>query len=47
VEVGLPATSFVELTSGSATFSVPTGYNAIHIQYAVGGGGGASCGARL
>jgi hypothetical protein len=42
---GLPATSFVELTSGSGTFSVPTGYNAIHIQYAVGGGGGAMRGA--
>jgi hypothetical protein len=41
---GLPATSFVELTSGSSTFSVPTGYNAIHIQYAVGGGGGAAGG---
>ena len=38
---GLAATSFVELTSGSSTFSVPDGYNAIHIQYAVGGGGGA------
>ena len=38
---GLPATSFVELTSGSSTFSVPDGYNAIHIQYAIGGGGGA------
>ena len=43
--VSLPATSFVELTSGSGTFSVPTGYNAIHIQYAVGGGGGAMRGA--
>ena len=42
--VSLPATSFVELTSGSGTFSVPTGYNAIHIQYAVGGGGGAAGG---
>jgi hypothetical protein len=42
---GLPATSFVELTSGSSTFSVPDGYNAIHIQYAVGGGGGAFRGA--
>jgi hypothetical protein len=41
---GLPATSFVELTSGSSTFSVPDGYNAIHIQYAVGGGGGAAGG---
>jgi hypothetical protein len=42
---GLPATSFVELTSGTDTFSVPDGYNAIHIQYAVGGGGGAAGGA--
>jgi hypothetical protein len=42
---GIAATSFVELTSGSSTFSVPTGYNAIHIQYAVGGGGGAAGGA--
>ena len=42
---GLPATSFVELTSGSSTFSVPDGYNAIHIQYAVGAGGGAMRGA--
>ena len=41
---GFAATSFVELTSGSSTFSVPTGYNAIHIQYAVGGGGGAAGG---
>ena len=41
---GLPATSFVELTSGSGTFSVPTGYNAIHIQAGVGGGGGGSSG---
>jgi hypothetical protein len=41
---GLPATSFVELTSGSSTFNVPDGYNAIHIQYAVGGGGGAAGG---
>jgi len=41
---GLPATSFVELTSGTDTFSVPDGYNAIHIQYAVGGGGGAAGG---
>jgi hypothetical protein len=36
-----PATSFVELTSGDGTFTVPQGANAIHIQYAVGGGGGA------
>jgi hypothetical protein len=42
---GLPATSFVELTSGTDTFSVPNGYNAIHIQYAVGAGGGGFRGA--
>jgi len=42
---GFAATSFVELTSGTDTFSVPTGYNAIHIQYAVGAGGGAMQGA--
>tara|TARA_E500000318_G_scaffold66941_2_gene61697 strand:- start:1917 stop:2789 length:873 start_codon:yes stop_codon:yes gene_type:complete len=42
---GLPATSFVILAPGSSTFSVPSGYNAIHIEYAVGGGGGAICGA--
>jgi len=41
---GFPATSFVELTSGTDTFSVPDGYNAIHIEYAVGGGGGAAGG---
>ena len=40
-----PATAFVELTSGTSTFTVPQGANAIHIQYAVGGGGGAVCGA--
>jgi hypothetical protein len=42
---GLAATSFVEITSGSSTFSVPDGYNAIHIQYSIGGGGGAMRGA--
>jgi len=42
---GLPATSFVELNSGSGTFSVPDEYNAVHIQFAVGGGGGAMRGA--
>jgi hypothetical protein len=35
------ATSFVTLSSGSGTFAVPDGANAIHIQAAVGGGGGA------
>jgi hypothetical protein len=37
----VPATSFVTKSSGSGTFVVPTAYNAIHIQAAVGGGGGA------
>jgi hypothetical protein len=41
----VPATSFVTKSSGSGTFVVPTGYNAIHIQAAVGGGGGAMRGA--
>ena len=40
-----PATAFVELTSGTSTFTVPQGANAIHIQYAISGGGGAICGA--
>ena len=40
-----PATAFVELTSGASTFTVPQGANAIHIQYAISGGGGAICGA--
>ena len=39
------ATSFVTLTSGSATFTVPSNANALHIQSAVGGGGGAAGGA--
>jgi hypothetical protein len=39
------ATSFVTLSSGSGTFTVPDGANAIHIQAAVGGGGGAMRGA--
>lgn len=42
---GRPATSFVELTDGSGTFTVPSGYNSLHIQYAVGAGGGAAGGA--
>ena len=33
------------LNSGSGTFTVPQGANAIHIQAAVGGGGGAVTGA--
>lgn len=36
----LPATSFITLTGASTTNTVPLGYNAIHIQAAVGGGGG-------
>ena len=39
------ATSFTTLSSGSGTFSVPQGANAIHIQAGVGGGGGAVTGA--
>ncbi len=39
------ATSFVTLSSGSGTFSVPDQANAIHIQAAVGAGGGAVGGA--
>ena len=39
------ATSFVTLSSGSGTFAVPDNANAIHIQYAVGGGRGAAGGA--
>ena len=35
------ATSIQTLSSGSGTFTVPDGANAIHIQAAVGGGGGA------
>jgi hypothetical protein len=38
------ATSFATVSSGSGTFTVPEGANAIHIQYAVGGGGGAAGG---
>jgi hypothetical protein len=39
------ASSFATVSSGTATFSIPTGYNAIHIQAAVGGGGGSIKGA--
>ena len=39
------ATSMQTLSSGSGTFSVPLQANAIHIQAAVGGGGGAVGGA--
>ena len=35
------ATSYTTLSSGSGTFTVPEGANAIHIQGAVGAGGGA------
>jgi len=35
------ATSIQTLSSGSGTFTVPQGANAIHVQAAVGGGGGA------
>src|SRR5210317_1892253 len=38
--ISFPATSFVTENSGSGTFTVPQGANAIHIQAGVGGGGG-------
>ena len=38
------ATSFVTLSTGSGTFVAPDHSNAIHIQAAVGGGGGAVSG---
>jgi len=41
----LPATSFITITAGTTTNTVPLGYNAVHIQAAVGGGGGSICGA--
>jgi hypothetical protein len=41
----LPATSFITISSGTTTNVVPLGYNAVHIQAAVGGGGGSICGA--
>jgi hypothetical protein len=39
------ATSFITITAGTTTNTVPLGYNAIHIQAAVGGGGGSIVGA--
>ena len=39
------ASSFATVSSATATFDIPTGYNAIHIQAAIGGGGGAVSGA--
>ena len=39
------ATSYTTLSSGSGSFTVPQGANAIHIQAGVGGGGGAAGGA--
>jgi len=39
------ATSFLTITAGTTTNTVPLGYNAVHIQAAVGGGGGSICGA--
>ena len=39
------ATSFLTITAGTTTNTVPLGYNAVHIQAAVGGGGGGICGA--
>jgi hypothetical protein len=41
----LPATSFITVTATTSTNVVPLGYNAVHIQAAVGGGGGAVKGA--
>jgi len=41
----LPATSFITIAATTSTNVVPLGYNAIHIQAAVGGGGGAMSGA--
>ena len=38
------ATSFITITAGTTTNTVPLGYNAIHIQAAVGGGGGSIIG---
>ena len=43
--VVFPATDFTTLSSGSGSFTVPDLANAIHIQFAVGGGGGAFRGA--
>ena len=39
------ATSFITITATTSTNVVPLGYNAIHIQAAVGGGGGSIVGA--
>jgi hypothetical protein len=39
------ATSFITITGTTTTNTVPVGYNAIHIQAAVGGGGGSVLGA--
>lgn len=41
----LPATSFITVTASTTTNVVPLGYNAVHIQAAVGGGGGSILGA--
>jgi hypothetical protein len=38
------ATSFITITAGTTTNTVPLGYNAVHIQAAVGGGGGSIIG---
>jgi hypothetical protein len=47
VFVAFVATNFVTLSSGSGTITVPQGANAIHVQAAVGGGGGWSTRCRL
>jgi hypothetical protein len=39
------ATSFITITAGTTTNTVPLGYNAVHIRAAVGGGGGGIRGA--
>ena len=39
------ATSYSTLSSGSGSFTVPDGANALHVQASVGGGGGAAGGA--
>ena len=42
---GEPATSYTTYSAGqSATVTVPSGYNAMHFQFAVGGGGGGTGG---
>lgn len=42
--VAYPASGYTTRTSGSGTISIPSQANAIHFQYGVGGGGGATGG---